>query len=295
MKKRSFARAIIMMLVGAIILVVAVVMFMGRPKSTNRPAVTTVPVVTETQKPTETVKPTATPEPLRYPGSEVKPSYSQIIKVAGGFEVKVDVQVWEPVKFDAEYPHPANTSRIMVNPEKKTVKDACYVVPFRILLENTTRGFGAATTNVGIGLQSESILDYSVGMYYSIENGAGYLSSSYSNNWSVYNYLVENRSARVLCMNWWGGDLKKDGEFARGSVKLDEGKIVEWSGYFIIIDSQKTPNKPNGSELLSAIFVGLNSNSPDDTLKEMLNNAVFSVEQVVKLDKDSRGELVFVD
>ena len=224
------------------------------------------------------------PQMAGYPGEEVR-NYSKVVTVDGGYEVRLGVRVWEPVRFEGDYPHPAiREERLMTNPDGRS-DDDCWVIPFEITMENRTRGFGAAKTDICIGMYGEGVGHYAnhTQIMYDLERDVGQVSPD-GDSLGSYDYWRENRYARVLTMAWVGGsdNLVKSGKYTTARASIPEGGRSTLYGYFVVTDTRRTPDKPNGVDLYSSIFAGMNS-SP-----------LFSVEGVARLDKNL-GELGFAE
>ena len=107
----------------------------------------------QSNRPIESVEPTPTPEAVAYPGG-VATTMSWVQETSDGSKMSADVRVWEPVKLDREFMHPANSSHIIREYDVGDIGlkgGEVWVFAFSVTVENLGSGSVLYLVYMGVG------------------------------------------------------------------------------------------------------------------------------------------------
>ena len=182
------------------------------------------------------------PQVVKYPG---RIDYDQTwhSETSDGYLVREKFSTWEPYESTEAFEHPLDGQEIPMYGE------GIWVIPFLLELTNETTGFGSAKVNFSVGLchvESQT----RVGDVFAnwmpttpwLDEADYQRSGSFYTKTAIFRDGMPSVSAPLVWRVW-------DGQ------EIGEGKTMRLIGFFIFVDSVRTPNLPTGAtaEMLGGV------------------------------------------
>ena len=245
-------------------------------------AETTMP----SNRPIESAEPTPTTKAVAYPG-KIATTMSWKQETKDGFIVSTDVQVWDPVKLDRDFAHPADSVHTIEVYDQSThlgnlefKEREVWVFAFCVTLENHTIDSERMVFSIVYGV------DYIAKDQSYIQADLGYREE--------FHYLVSG-DFYFKCNDSFRGSFSSlglgSGMYCGGTGdSIPSPGRIRACGYVLFLDAESTQERPDGA---TREDLGYNQDSQLAFGVSRVNLDLEGLQPIVSFTKDNNGNFVF--